>query len=74
MSIDVGIDKEDGICVYIYIHTHMYIYTHSEILLSHYMELEKEMAAYSSILPWKIPWIEEPGGLQSLEWQRVGRD
>ena len=74
MSIDVGIDKEDGICVYIYIHTHMYIYTHSKILLSHYMELEKEMAAYSSILPWKIPWIEEPGGLQSLEWQRVGRD
>ena len=28
--------------------------------------LEKEMATHSSILPWKIPWTEEPGGLQSM--------
>ena len=28
--------------------------------------LEKEMATYSSILAWKIPWTEEPGGLQSM--------
>ena len=28
--------------------------------------LEKEMATYSSILDWKIPWTEEPGGLQSM--------
>ena len=28
--------------------------------------LEKEMAAHSSILPWRIPWTEEPGGLQSM--------
>ena len=28
--------------------------------------LEKEMAAHSSTLAWKIPWMEEPGGLQSL--------
>ena len=34
--------------------------------------LEKEMATLSSILSWKIPLIEEPGGLQSLGWQRVG--
>ena len=27
--------------------------------------LEKEMATLSSVLPWKIPWLEEPGGLQS---------
>ena len=33
--------------------------------------LEEEMAAHSSILAWKIPWTEEPGGLQSLELQRV---
>ena len=33
--------------------------------------LEKEMATYSSILAWKIPWKEEPGGLQSMELQRV---
>ena len=31
--------------------------------------LEKEMATYSSILAWKIPWTEEPGGLQSIGLQ-----
>ena len=34
--------------------------------------LEKEMAAHSSILVWKIPWTDEPGRLQSIELQRVG--
>ena len=33
--------------------------------------LEKEMATHSSILVWEIPWMEEPGGLQSLGSQRV---
>ena len=28
--------------------------------------LEKEMSTHSSILPWKLPWTEEPGGLQSM--------
>ena len=36
--------------------------------------LEKEMATHSSILVWKIPWTEEPGGLQSMGSQRVGHD
>ena len=36
--------------------------------------LEKEMATHSSILAWRIPWTEEPGGLQSGGSQRVGRD
>ena len=36
--------------------------------------LEKEMASHSSILAWEIPWIEEPGGLQSMRLQRVGHD
>ena len=36
--------------------------------------LEKEMATHSSILAWKIPWTEEPGGLQSMGSQRVGHD
>ena len=36
--------------------------------------LEKEMATHSSILAWEIPWTEEPGGLQSMESQRVGPD
>ena len=34
--------------------------------------LEKVMATHSSILAWKIPWAEEPGGLQSVGLQRVG--
>ena len=36
--------------------------------------LEKEMATHSSILAWRIPWTEEPGGLQFMESQRVGHD
>ena len=36
--------------------------------------LEKRMATHSSILAWRIPWIEEPGGLQSMGWQRAGHD
>jgi len=36
--------------------------------------LEKEMAAHSSIVAWKIPWTEEPGRLQSIGLQRVGHD
>ena len=36
--------------------------------------LEEEMATHSSILAWRIPWTEEPGGLQSMGSQRVGQD
>ena len=36
--------------------------------------LEKEMTTHSSILAWRIPWTEEPGGLQSMGSQRVGHD
>ena len=36
--------------------------------------LEKKMATHPSILAWKIPWTEEPGGLQSTRWQREGHD
>ena len=36
--------------------------------------LEKEMATHSSILAWKIPWMEETGRLQSVVLQRVGHD
>ena len=35
--------------------------------------LEKEMVTHSSLLAWRIPWTEEPGGLQSTELQRVGQ-
>ena len=40
----------------------------------HFHTLEKEMATHSSILAWRIPWTEEPGGLQSAGSQRVGHD
>ena len=36
--------------------------------------LEKGMATYSSVLALRIPWTEEPGGLQSMGWQRAGHD
>ena len=36
--------------------------------------LEEEMATHSIILAGEIPWTEEPGGLQSTEWQRVRED
>ena len=35
---------------------------------------EKGMTTHSSILAWRIPWTEEPGGLQSMGSQRVGHD
>ena len=34
----------------------------------------EEMASHSSTLAWRIPWTEEPGGLQSIRLQRVGHD
>ena len=51
------------VCVLVYILIHIYVYI-----------LEKEMATHSSILSWEISWTEEPGGLQSMESQRVGHD
>ena len=42
--------------------------------LSQEAPLEEEMATHSSILAWRIPWTEEPGGLQSIGSQRVGHD
>ena len=36
--------------------------------------LKEGMATHSSILAWETPWTYEPGGLQSMELQRVGRD
>ena len=45
------------------------------VYLSHLGKpLEEEMATHSSILAWEIPWMEEPGGLQSVGLQRAGHD
>ena len=43
-------------------------------ILDQEYHLEEGMATHSSILAWRIPCIEEPGGLQSMELQRVGFD
>ena len=37
-------------------------------------QLEKAMAPHSSTLAWRVPWTEEPGGLQSMGSHRVGHD
>ena len=42
--------------------------------LGHDDPLEKGMVTHSSILAWRIPWTEEPGGLQSMGSQRVRHD
>ena len=39
-----------------------------------FLSLEKEIATHSSILVWKIPWTEEPGGLHSMGSQQVSHD
>ena len=46
---------------------------HTIALISH-SSMDKEMATHSSILAWKIPWVEEPGKLQSMGSQRVRYD
>ena len=44
------------------------------VLLGQEDPLEKEMASHSSILAWRIPRTEEPGGLQSMGTQRIGHN
>ena len=43
-------------------------------LAFHFHALEKEMTTHSSVLAWRIPWTEEPGGLPSMASHRVGHD
>ena len=40
----------------------------------YFANMEKEIPTHSSILSWRIPWTEEPDGLQSIRSQRVGHD
>ena len=49
-------------------------YKHYSIVSIYYLNLEKAMAPHSSTLAWKIPWTEEPGGLQSMGLLGVGHD
>ena len=56
------------------------MFSSSSLLVSHENSIghsdlpSPEMATHSSILVWKIPWMEEPGRLQSMGSQRVGHD
>ena len=61
-----------GLCMYVCIHTHTHTHTHMNVYI--YIYMEKAMAPHSSTLAWKIPWMEEPGGLQSMGSLRVGHD
>ena len=62
-------------CIYIYIytHTHWIMYIYVCVCVCVYTS-EKAMAPHSSTLAWKIPWTEEPGGLQSMGSLGVGHD
>ena len=46
----------------------------TQIARPYQIAMEKERAPHSSTLAWKIPWMEEPGGLQSMGLRRVGHD
>ena len=63
------------LCVYKYTHTHpVYMHNNTGILWSVMQITEKATAPHSSALPWKLPWTEEPGRLQSMGSQRVRHD
>ena len=59
-------DTEVSDALSLALYTYTYTHTHTP--------LEKEMATHSSIIAWRIPWTEKPGGLQSMGLQRVGHD
>ena len=48
--------------------------TETSYLFKYNLHMEKALAPHSSTLAWKIPWTEEPGGLQSMGSRRVGHD
>ena len=52
-----------------------FVYKHNPCYnISYDTIMEKAMATHSSTLAWKIPWMEEPSGLQSMGSRRVGHD
>ena len=61
----------DIFCINIILYEYIFLQVHS---LDPEDPLEEGMATHSSILAWRIPWTEEPGGLQSMGLQRVGHD
>ena len=67
--------SEDGVQAFIFFLFSSYIHLEAKnmALIMKYF-LEKALEPHSSTLAWKIPWTEEPGGLQSMETRRVGHD
>ena len=61
------------ILFYLYFNTRSYLGGHL-VYMCCFTSLEKVMAPHSSTLAWEIPWMEEPGRLQSMGSQRVGHD
>ena len=60
------------VCVYTaYITSHNKVVTYLNTIIP---IVEKAMAPHSSTLAWKIPWMQEPSGLQSIGSHRVGHD
>ena len=57
-----------------YIFNHTSFVDTTENFTFHFHALEKEMAAHSSVLAWRIPGTGEPGGLLSMRSHRVGHD
>ena len=53
---------------------HMYQEEMRELEVDYQLFVEKEMATHSSTLAWRNPWAEEPGGLQTMDSQRVRHD
>ena len=83
--ISISVSKPIYVCVYMYLCDYASVVAQMVKDLSAMQEtrvrslgwkdpLEKEMAAHSSILAWKIPWTAEPGRLQTIGLQRVGHD
>ena len=60
--------------IYVCIYNMYYIYMYVYIIYMYIYILEKAMAPHSSTLAWKIPWAEEPGGLQPMGSRKVGHD
>ena len=64
------IGLENSICCHI-LASHCFL---PRMKHAYLLYLEEKMATHSGILPWEIPWTEEPSGLQCMGSQRVGRD
>ena len=66
--------EQPSLCSTTCVVTFPHLENNSEILFGTTLSPEKAMAPHSSTLAWKIPWMEEPGGLQSKGSLRVGHD